>query len=509
MINRVYVVMFGVLPGRPTGLAMSVLRRAEAFAEAGIQTQILVDHFSADFDAEVQELGRRGRIGKDISVRYMYHDLAGHDNYPDGVQYESPLGTQGWTYVSPEGKPDMLVGRFGGEYRHRVLLRDDRVLFVDHLNAGVWDRRVWHDRAGAACKVEHIGTAGKPRVVQYLDRTGTCYLEESRDEATQRVLGCELYPRSARSLMCRDMVQVFRFWMQSHVLSGESEPVIISEYGVRRKALDALVDENNARVIYTLHNNHFTFPHRYGSRVRPEMADLMNHLSDGRDLVVLTAEQRQDIWKQFGVMSSVHVIPHFVPPVSRFRERDPNLVVMVGRFHKIKGQVAAIRAFQRIVHAVPDAKLVFYGRGAEEGEMRKQIADLGLSGSVSIAGFTADAQDAFLSAAVSIVASDYEGFCLSLAESMAAGCIPVAYDIKYGPREMIDNGINGFLVEAGNERELSDAVILGLSNKSMALRMAGEARRIQEKLSKDRFMGEWAAVLQGVVGRGQASAHGV
>lgn len=489
------MVMFGGLPGRPTGLAMSVLRRAEAFADAGVRSQILVDTFSPDFDKQIHELTQRGRIGNAISVRYMYHDLAGAHVYAEDMDYVSPLGDDGWTYVSTDGKPDFLVGTFQGQYRHRVLRRENRVLFIDHLNDGVWEQRIWYDWAGAACKVERMGVSGKPSVVRYLDRAGDCYLEELRDETTQRVLGCELYPRSERSVSCRDMLDVFRYWMQSLVLPGESMPVIISEYGARRKALNALEEENEARVIYTLHNNHFSPPHGYGSPLRPEMADLLNHLRDCRDVVVLTSGQRQDIWKQFGWMPSVHVIPHFVPDVSKVRERDPKRIVMVGRFHQIKGQLAAIRAFGHVVSAVPEAKLVFYGRGTDEAEMRRQIIDLGLTASVSIAGFTADAEDVFLGAAMSIVASDYEGFCLSLAESMAAGCVPVSYDIKYGPREMIDNGVNGFLVEAGNEKELADALILGLSNKAMTDSMSEEAKRITDKLSRGRFMDEWMSVL--------------
>lgn len=495
-VDHLFVAMFGGLPGKPTGLAMSVLRRAEAFAQEGVGSRILVDAFSLDFDKQMHELQHRGRIGNGISVRYMYHDLAGDQVSEEGADYVSPLGGEGWAYASPEGKPNVLIGKFHGQYRHRVGLREKRVLFIDQLNAGTWVLRQWYDWTGAVCKVERMGASEKPWAVQYLGRDGNCYLEESRDEATQRVLGWELYPRTERSVLCSDLVEVFRYWMQSFVLIGEEMPIIISEYGARRKALNALEDENNARVIYTLHNNHFSPPHRYGSAIRPDMAGLVKNLRDCRDVVVLTAEQREDIWKQFGWMPSIHVIPHYAPAVSKVGERDPMRVVMVGRFHKIKGQMAAIRAFRRVVDAMPDAKLVFYGRGTEEGEMRRLIASMGLDDSVSIAGFSADAEEVFLGAAMSIVASDYEGFCLSLAESMVAGCVPVSYDIKYGPREMITNGVDGFLVEAGNEAELADALILGLSNKARMDSMSEEAKRIGEKLNTGRFIREWKAVLE-------------
>ncbi len=494
-VDHVYVAMFGGLPGKPTGLAMSVLRRAEAFSEAGITTEMLVDHFYPDFDLQMQELKDRGRIGEAISVRYLYHDLAGESVYGEDVGYASPLGTSGWEYKPIQGNPDVLMGKLDGEYRQRVLLRGERVLFIDHLDNGQWVSRAWHDVAGAVCKVEQMGSTGRARTIEFIDRAGNCYLEQLLEEESQRVIGCELFPRSPRSRACRNMVEVFQFWLQSMVLVGDPAPIIISEYGVRRVALEALEQENNACVIYTIHNSHLRPPYHYGSDVRPEMADLLGHLDRYHGAVVLTEEQRQDIFKQYGWLDSVHVIPHFVPSTSQGSERDAMKVVMVGRFDRIKGQTSAIRAFSRVVQMVPAAKLVFYGRGSEEEAMRQQILDLGLEDSVSIAGFTANATGVFQGASMSIVASDYEGFCLSLAESMAAGCIPVSYDIKYGPREMVQNGINGFLVQPGNVKEMADAIILGLSNPARAGIMSKKAMKIQDTLSKQRFMEEWKTVL--------------
>ena len=494
-IDHVYVAMFGVLPGKPTGLAMSVLRRAEAFAEAGIGTTILVDHFSFDYDVQIHDLMDQGRIGGAVSVRYMHHDLAGDQPPARDEPYTSPLGGAGWTYTSPEGRPDMLRGLYEGRYRHRVLLRGNRVVFIDQLEDGKWETRTWYDPFGRAARLDVMGAGGKPRLVRFLGSTGTCYLEETRDEQSQKARSLEVYPGSGRSVTCRNMVEVFQHWMQRCVLPGDPAPLIISEYGSRRAALTALEQENGARVIYTVHNNHLSKPHRYGERVRPEMADLLEHLPDSRGVVVLTEEQRLDLWKHYGRLDTVHTVPHFVPRPARELPRDRRRVVMVGRFEEIKGQLAAIRAFRRVVNAVPEATLEFHGRGSMEEAMRKEIADLGLASSVRIAGFTADAEQVFLQAGMSIVASDFEGFCLSLAESMAAGCVPVAYDIKYGPREMIRNGVNGFLVEHANETELADALILGLTDPEYLDRLSVQGRKITDRFSRRRFIEDWKAVL--------------
>lgn len=148
------------------------------------------------------------------------------------------------------------------------------------------------------------------------------------------------------------------------------------------------------------------------------------------DVVVLTEEQRQDLWKQFGYQDFIHVIPHHMVPATGVGPRDPKKVVMVGRFDEIKGHIPALNAFKEVLKTVPDARLELYGRGDEERNIKAEIERLGLGDSVTVPGFAEDASQVFSEASISIVASTYEGFCLSMAESMAAGCVPVCYSFQ-------------------------------------------------------------------------------
>ena len=50
----------------------------------------------------------------------------------------------------------------------------------------------------------------------------------------------------------------------------------------------------------------------------------------------------------------------------------------------------------------------------------------------------------------SLLTSRYEGQGLVVLESMSAGCIPISYAVNYGPADIIDDGVNGFVVPAGD-----------------------------------------------------------
>nr|WP_281414524.1 glycosyltransferase [Pseudarthrobacter albicanus] len=182
-------------------------------------------------------------------------------------------------------------------------------------------------------------------------------------------------------------------------------------------------------------------------------------------------------------------------PATGVGPRDPKKVVMVSRFDHVKGQIPVLSAFKEVLKIVPDAQLELYGRGADERKIRDEIDRLGLGDSVNIPGFTADASQVFSEAAVSIVASTYEGFCLSMGESMAAGCVPVSYGFKYGPQDLIRPGIDAMLVEPGNVKDLADSISFLLLNEEHRERMSQASTTIVDRISEARLIDEWRKIL--------------
>lgn len=491
----VYVAMFGPMPEHPTGLAMSVLRRAQALAKASISTEILIDTFSPDYDAHTARLKDSGRLGDLITLRSLHHDLAAQTVYPVDVPYASPL-VDGWSYISDQERANVQRGYDDGAYKQFVWSRGDKIHFIDHISGGRRVRREWHDEAGSVCKTEIMNDDNRTELVRYTRRDGSTYMEEIVDPATAEIRGIVVSRQDQPSMFFHNSVELFAYWMQELVLApGEPAPLIISEYGVRRLALEKLNQENNARVIYTLHNNHLDEPHTYGSGIRPAMEDLIEHIPTFEGVVVLTEQQRQDLWKQIGYQESIHVIPHHMVAATGVGPRDPKKVVMVGRFEHVKGQVPALSAFKQVLKAVPDAHLELYGRGPDEQKIRAEIDRLDLGASVTIPGFTEDSSQVFSEAAVSIVASKYEGFCLSMAESMAAGCVPVSYAFKYGPQDLIRPGVDGMLVEPGNVKDLADSISFLLLNDAQRERMSAESMTIVDRIPEARLIDEWRMLL--------------
>ena len=85
-------------------------------------------------------------------------------------------------------------------------------------------------------------------------------------------------------------------------------------------------------------------------------------------------------------------------------------------------------------------------------------AETGSAAQVVLHGYAPGAAQHFAAASFSLMTSTTEGQSLVLLESMAAGCVPIAYDIRYGPSELLVDGETGFLVPGGDVSALADTI---------------------------------------------------
>ncbi|MBD5511126.1 MAG: glycosyltransferase family 4 protein [Lachnospiraceae bacterium] len=197
--------------------------------------------------------------------------------------------------------------------------------------------------------------------------------------------------------------------------------------------------------------------------------------------------------------------PDFVRP--RFTgERDGNIVA-VGRVDSNKNHEMIIRAFSRLTKEFPQSALTIYG----EGECRKglqELADrLGISDRVSLPGAVTDVPEKIYKSSVFVLSSNIEGMPNALLEAMCLGIPVISTDCPCGgPGELIENGVNGFLIAVGDEKALEDRLRLLLKDRDRAERMGEQAVLLQKEYEPDKVNAEWLAYLVSKMG-GKACAE--
>jgi poly(glycerol-phosphate) alpha-glucosyltransferase len=295
--------------------------------------------------------------------------------------------------------------------------------------------------------------------------------------------------------------QWFRRWIRD--LVGEERTFVFLD---SRFLVPHVVPIRGRRfhVIYQMHNIHLGRPHRWDSPIGLVYKRALERIGGMDAMVALTGRQREDIAERFGHTSNLFVVPNPVappePPATPV-ERDPQRAAVVARLEGQKRLWHAVEAFGKVVAELPGARLDIYGEGSERQRLEQAIERRDLHDAVTLHGYDPHARDALWSSSAFLMTSLFEGYPLSTLESMGRGCPVVSYDIKYGPREQIEHGVDGFLVEPENTEEFARRVIEILGSPELAQRMSTAAREHAERFGPGECVARWAELLETVVER--------
>lgn len=139
-----------------------------------------------------------------------------------------------------------------------------------------------------------------------------------------------------------------------------------------------------------------------------------------------------------------------------FDGEDP-VLLNVGRLTEQKNQALLLEAFSR-VRDRSDAKLIIVGKGKKERSLRDLAEALGIEDHVDIVSWVDNPYAFMASADVFVLSSRHEGLPTVLIEALACGCQVVSTDCPSGPREILDDGKYGTLVENYSPEALSEAI---------------------------------------------------
>ena len=147
-----------------------------------------------------------------------------------------------------------------------------------------------------------------------------------------------------------------------------------------------------------------------------------------------------------------------------------------------KGHRFLLEAAPRILETVPDVVFLFFGKGPLEKWLRSRCRELGIEHAVRFAGFRDDLPD--LLGCLDLVAHPalMEGLGVSLLQAAAAG-VPIVGTGVGGIPEIVQDGVNGYLVPPSDAGSLAEALVKVLTDRDLARRLGGAGRQI----ARERF----------------------
>ena len=211
-------------------------------------------------------------------------------------------------------------------------------------------------------------------------------------------------------------------------------------------------------------------------------------------IIVLTKYDKENYWSN---IPRVIVMPNpLVQVAGDLSDLTKKVVIAVGRLVYAKNFRSLISSWADVSMRHPDWILEIYGEGPLREELQKQILELRLQDTVFLKGYSSDIMQAMHNSSVLVSSSLYEGFALVLIEAMSIGLPVVSYDCPTGPRDIIEDGENGFIVPLNDEETLSEKICWLIENEPERKIMGKHAHETSKRYSLDSIINHWMNLFE-------------
>lgn len=176
--------------------------------------------------------------------------------------------------------------------------------------------------------------------------------------------------------------------------------------------------------------------------------------------------------------------------------QQAKVIGYAGRLVPVKRLDIFLHAAKQMAEADPALVFVIAGDGPEEARLRALAHELRLEGRVRFLGYRKDVYDVFRAFDVFVLCSDHEGLPRCVLEALHLG-VPVVARAVGGVPEVIEDGVNGFLVNSDASAPLSNACMSLLADDLSRKRLAAAGVRLADgKFSLDGTVSEMAGLYR-------------
>lgn len=220
-------------------------------------------------------------------------------------------------------------------------------------------------------------------------------------------------------------------------------------------------------------------------------------------LVVMTkkAKERYDLWlNDIKNKPEVVVIPNMLKENidGKISNLNNNQIISIGRLEPVKDFYTLILIFSVLVKKHPDLKLKIIGDGSQKYILNKLILQCGLQDKVTLTGKLNEEEikTELLKSDVFVLTSKSESFSLVLCEAMNYGVPCVAFDVDVGPREIIEEGLTGFLIEDRNIDLMVSKISLLLDDFNLRKKMSDNQIKSVKKYHSINIVSKWNSLFK-------------
>jgi len=233
-------------------------------------------------------------------------------------------------------------------------------------------------------------------------------------------------------------------------------------------------------------------PHKYLNRFNFWISKILYKRASG--IIAQTSKAAELMHERLnGLNPNIRVIPNPLRDIKERESKKRNQIIALGRLVKEKRYDRLLEIMLRLNNK--SWKLIIVGDGYLRQQIEQLISTYDLKDRVILTGQQKDV-DLFLSESkIYALTSDIEGYPNALCEAMSHGLACISFDCVAGPSDIIENGVNGILVEDGNielyARELDSLI----NNEKKRELMSEEAKKIKHRLNRNEIFKQYVSFI--------------
>lgn len=218
-------------------------------------------------------------------------------------------------------------------------------------------------------------------------------------------------------------------------------------------------------------------------------------------LIVLGPGSKQNYskWLENNKKIKIVEIPNLLEEIPKESSMlNGNKIISIGRLHPVKDFETLIRVFHKVIKAVPTATLTIVGGGEEYENLKKLCKELKIEDKVEITGMVSqdEVKKYLLSSDIYVMTSLTECFPMVLLEASSCGLPLISFDVPVGPKAIIKENVNGYLIENRNQEEMAKQIVELLQNKEKLANLGRKSKEMSYNYLPDKIMKKWDEIFQ-------------
>ena len=172
------------------------------------------------------------------------------------------------------------------------------------------------------------------------------------------------------------------------------------------------------------------------------------------------------------------------------------ILLSVGRLTYQKGFDMLVEIAKDILPNNPEWKWIVLGEGEDRELLESKINDYNLQKQVVLKGNVDNVEEYYENAAVFVMTSRFEGLPMTLLETKPYKLPIVSFKCKTGPAELVEDGVNGYLIEEDNIHEMGKTLLELMNDETKRVAFSESALIGIERFDLDKIVECWNNLLE-------------